>query len=137
MDNVPLAAMKALKTGPNVIVALGAEGRTAYNVEYDSIPGLGELTLALLNPFARRRLPQVPNILQVIILSMVANRRLQVPLTDTDILIRPDIPEDLRFTSWERHNEVFLRSYRGVASWIQARVAEADPRLAGVLSAVR
>ena len=86
-----------------------------------------------LNPFSRTRLPKVPNILQVLVLSMLAHRRPDLPLSETDILIRPELPDDLRFTSWERHNEVFLHAYRGVASWIQARVAQRDPAVLAVI----
>jgi len=89
----------------------------------------------MLNPFSRRRLPQVPGILQVIILSMLANRRPDLPLGDTDILIRPELPADLRYTQWERHNQIFLHAYRGVAAWIQTGLAEKDPRLQAVLGA--
>jgi NTE family protein len=137
MDNVPLAPMKVLKTGPNVIVSLRIDEPTTYGVDYDSIPGPGELVAALLNPFSRRRLPQVPSILQVIMLSMLANRRPDLPLSDTDILIKPELPADLRFTSWERHNEIFLHAYRGVASWIQTRLAEDDAKVLAVTSAAR
>ena len=91
----------------------------------------------MLNPFSRRRLPPVPSILQVIILSMLANRRADLPLSDTDILIRPELPADLRFTNWERHNETFLHAYRGVAAWIQAGLSEQDPRLRAVIGAAR
>jgi NTE family protein len=137
MDNVPLAAMKALKTGPNVVVALGTDAPTTYTVDYESIPGPRELAAAMLNPFSRRRLPQIPGILQVIMLSMVANRRPDLPLGDDDILINPDLPEDLRFTNWERHNEVFLHAYRGVASWIRARMAQNDPKMLALIGAAR
>jgi NTE family protein len=133
MDNVPLAPMKALKTGPNVVVMLGGEESTRYQVDYNAIPGPAELAALLLNPFARRRLPPVPNILQVIMLSMMANRPSDLPLGDADVLIRPEVPVDLRFTHWDRHNEVFLDAYRGTAAWIAARQAEQDPKLGAVI----
>jgi NTE family protein len=137
MDNVPLAPMKALKTGPNVVVALSTDAPTTYSVDYDSIPGRRELIAAMLNPFSRRRLPQMPGILQVITLSMLANRRPDLELADTDILVKPDLPGDLRFTSWERHNEVFLHTYRGVAAWIRNRIAENDPKVLMLIDATR
>jgi NTE family protein len=137
MDNVPLAPMKALKTGPNVVVALGADAPATYMVDYDSIPGPRELIAAMLNPFSRRRLPQMPGILQVITLSMLANRRPDLELGDTDILVKPDLPDDLRFTSWERHNEVFLQTYRGVAAWIRGRIAENDPKVLMLIDGAR
>jgi NTE family protein len=137
MDNVPLAPMKVLKTGPNVVVSLRIDGPTTYRVDYDSIPGPGELVAALLNPFSRRRLPQIPSILQVIMLSMVANRRPDLQLGDADILVKPELPEDLRFTSWERHNEIFQQAYRGIASWIQTRLAEDDSKVLAVTTGAR
>jgi hypothetical protein len=70
-------------------------------------------------------------------LSMLANRRPDLQLSDTDILIKPELPADLRFTSWERHNEVFLHAYRGVASWIQTRLAEDDAKVLAVTTAAR
>jgi NTE family protein len=137
VDNVPLGPMKTLKSGPNVVVALGADELTTYNVNYDSIPGPMELAAIMLNPFSRKRLPPVPNILQVIMLSMIANRRLELPLSETDVLVRPQLPADLRFTSWERHNEVFVNSYRGVLRWIEHKVAENDPQIRMVIGAAR
>lgn len=135
MDNVPLSPMKALKAGPNVIVMLGVDGPTVYPVDYDSIPGPRELAAAIFNPFLRRRLPQVPSILQVIMLSMLANSHRDLQLGETDVVIRPDLPEDLRFTSWERHTEIFLHAHRAMAAWIQARLAAADPGLLAVIRA--
>jgi hypothetical protein len=113
-----------------VIVMLGEDAPTTYTVDYQSIPGPRELAAAMLNPFARRRLPQAPGILQVIMLSMLANRP-YLELSDSDILIRPELPDDLRFTSWERHNEIFLHAYRRTAAWIEARMA--DPAVRAVI----
>jgi len=133
VDNIPLGQMKAMKIGPNVVVAPGLESPTSYAVDYEAIPGAFELIGAMLNPFSRRRLPQVPSMLQVIMLSMLADHRPEPLLNETDILIRPELPDDVRFTNWERHSEVFMKSYHGVASWIQARVAANDSRVLAVI----
>ncbi|MCC6777430.1 MAG: patatin-like phospholipase family protein [Hyphomicrobiales bacterium] len=135
MDNVPLAPMQALKNGPNVVVALGVDARTTYAVDYAAIPGRSELLLSLLNPFARRRQPPVPGIFQVIMLSMLANRRTEIGLGEHDILVRPALPPDLKFTNWERHTEVFRGAHRNTAAWISARKAETDPKLLAILGA--
>jgi hypothetical protein len=58
-----------------------------------------------------------------------------LPLSDTDVLVRPELPDGLRFTAWERHTEIFRHAYRGIAAWIPARLAEADPRVLAVLGA--
>jgi len=119
--------MKALKTGPNVIAILGEDAARTYAVDYDAIPGFPELVTALLNPFSRRRLPQVPNVVQVIMLSMLANQQPDLRLGDTDILVRPELPQDVYFTSWEKHREIFLHAYRYTTEWIRARKEEMDP----------
>jgi NTE family protein len=116
-----------------VIVTLGEDSPTSYAVDYDAIPGPRQLAAAMLNPFSRKRLPQVPGILQVIILSMLANRSPDLQLSETDILVRPELPENLRYTNWERHNQTFQHAYRGTAAWIQAGMAEKDARLAAVM----
>ena len=133
--NIPLAQMKALKAGPNVVVALGTGAPKSYAVDYDSIPGAIELAAAMFNPFSRRRLPQVPSILQVIMLSMLTEHSRDRPTSETDILIKPELPDDLGFTNWERHTEVFMKSHGDVASWIRGRIAENDSRVLSLFGA--
>src|SRR5215470_2587801 len=132
MDNVPLAPMKALKSGPNVVVILGSDAPRRYAVDYEAIPGPRALLAAMLNPFARRHLPPAPGILQVIMLSMMANRPSDLALGDSDILIRPKLPDDLRFAHWERHTEIFWQTYRETADWIAAQSKE-NPALRAVI----
>jgi NTE family protein len=134
MDNVPLAPMKALKTGPNVVVILGGEFPETYSVKYESIPGARELVAAMLNPFSRRRLPRAPGILQVIMMSMLANRPTDLHLGETDVLVQPDLPANLGHNSWERHNEIFMHAYRSVAAWIAAQSTQTDARLRVVIN---
>ena len=81
--------------------------------------------------------PGARPVLQVIMLSMLANRRPDLQLSDSDILTRPKLPDDLRFTSWERHNEIFTHTYRRVASWIQARLAEDGSKALAMITAAR
>ena len=135
LENIPLTPMKALKSGPNVVVALGVDERTTYNVDYDSIPGPMELAAALLNPFSSRRLPPVPSILQVIMLSMLASRPVELQLSENDVLVRPELPVDIRFTHWERHSEVFLNTYGNVSTWIQNRITGNDRQIKMVIGA--
>ena len=133
LDNLPLVPMKTLKNGPNVVVALSNDTPTTYPIDYDAIPGRGELLARLLNPFRRRPLPPVPGIFQVIMSSMLANRRSDIALGNADVLVRPELPADLAFTSWERHTEVFLDSYARTAQWLAARSTEGDPGVAAVV----
>ena len=60
VDNIPLAPMKALKSGPNLIVHFREPPAQPYRVKYESIPGRRQLLCGMLNPFARAKLPDVP-----------------------------------------------------------------------------
>ncbi len=131
-DNVPVVQMKQLKAGPNVVVALGTETASSYDVDYESIPGAKQLVASIFNPFLRRRPPQAPTILQVIMRSMLGDQNRSPPLDETDILIRPELPADLRFIDWERHTEVFMTSYVKTASWLQNRINENDSKLLAI-----
>lgn len=137
MDNVPLEPMKALKNGPNVIVALKPQAPTLYAFDYQSIPGLTEVLLSSLNPLARRKHAPVPNILQVIMLSMVANRRQDLALGEADLLIDPALPPDFQWSRWEGHTEVFMCAYRDTASVLNESKACGDTCLAAIMNAVK
>jgi NTE family protein len=132
MDNVPLGPVKAIKTGPNVAVALSVRARTTYEVDYAQIPGCRQLLATALNPFSRRRLPKVPGLVQVIALSMLASRA-DLQADDSDVVITPEFPPDLGFMSWDRHTEVLRSAYRDAAAAIQRGLADDDPGLAAVL----
>ena len=53
VDNIPLAPMKALKSGPNLVVHFGAPPAQPYTVKYENIPGRRQLLCQMLNPFSR------------------------------------------------------------------------------------
>ncbi len=133
VDNVPLASMKALKSGPNLVVALQENAPKAYLVDYESIPGPRDWIMKALNPYSRRRLPQIPSAVQVIILSILANSRQNLPLSSEDILIRPDLPSGVQWTNWDRHTEVLTSAYRGAVSMIRSRTTESD---AGIMAVI-
>jgi NTE family protein len=133
MDAIPLGVMKRLKSGPNVVSSLAVDRRRTYAVDYDAIPGPRELAAALINPFARARLPQVPGMLQVLLLSMLANRRSGEPAAATDIVFRPELAADIGMTSWERHTEIFTEVHRQAARWIRDRLAAGDQALAALV----
>jgi len=119
------------------LAAEASPAPTLYEVDYHSIPGLRESVLASLNPFSRRKRPQVPNILQVIMLSMVANRRQDLALGDTDMLIDPALPADLQWSRWERHTDLFMCAYRGAAAVLRQGLERGDECLAAIVNAAK
>lgn len=133
MDSVPLAPMKALKQGPNVIVAVGVEKRRKYPVDYDTIPGPAALLASMFNPVGRRRLAHIPNVIQVVMHSMLVHCQPELPLSNTDVLIQPEFPADFRFTSWARHTDILWCAYRAAAAQISNRLANGDPGFLAVI----
>jgi NTE family protein len=132
-DNVPLTLMKSLKDGPNLVVALQADAPSRYAVDYEGIPGPREWLLRAATPW-RRRKPHAPSLMQVIVMSLLANRRRPLELGPEDLLVHPDMPADVQWLQWRRHAEVYEAAYRGAARLIEQGEAKADPRLAALIS---
>jgi predicted acylesterase/phospholipase RssA len=61
VDNVPVEAMKSLKSGPNLVVDLRPLKQRIYDLDYQSIPGRWQLLAKLLNPFSWKKLPACPS----------------------------------------------------------------------------
>lgn len=134
VENIPLRQMHEIKSGPNVVVAPGGERAEPHVVDYESIPGRRELISALFNPIARRRLPKIPSILQILMLSMLTDQRQSLPLSDSDILLTPQLPVNLRLTDWERHREIFTKTYEETAVWVETRIGERDSSLLNIVT---
>ena len=133
MNNLPLEQMRELKTGPNVIVSFGSSGPQKYPIDYDRIPGRSELAIALLNPFGRARLPQVPSMLQVIAASILAHGPQDIAVGDEDVLVCPQVSSTISFMDWSRHSELFSDAYDRTAQWIEERLRQNDSGLRAVL----
>jgi len=95
--------MKALKAGPNVVVALGNDTPTTYPVDYQAIPGRGELLARLMNPFSRRPLPSIPGIFQVITGIIFSLQTLIQPM-----LLSVNSVAGIAMTNVPRSNYLFL-----------------------------
>ena len=133
VDNVPLAAMKELKAGPNLIVTLTTWAPKTYPIDYDQIPGPAGLIVAAISRFFGRRPPWAPDMMEVITLSLNVNRRQGLPLGRMDMVIQPKIPADLHWLSWDRHTELLMGAYRGVISTIRERMAQNDACLMSII----
>jgi hypothetical protein len=62
---------------------------------------------------------------------MMANRRQDLGLGTADIVVRPKLPKDLGVSSWDRHTETFLGSYREILDWIRTQKIENDASALG------
>ena len=62
-------------------------------------------------------------------LSILADGRRDLPLSEADILVSPRLPADLRLIDWEKHTEIFMNAYEEAAAWIKKRMAEKDSKL--------
>jgi NTE family protein len=132
MSNLPLEEMRQLKSGPNVVVSLGSTGPQKWDVDYDRIPGPSELAAALLNPFARNRLPQIPGMLQVIAASMLAHPQ-EIAIGEDDVLVCPQLSRSIGFLDWSRHSELFCDARDDTSRWIEDGLRQNDPRLRALL----
>ncbi|MGZ8401208.1 MAG: patatin-like phospholipase family protein [Methyloceanibacter sp.] len=128
LDNVPVKSMRALKSGPNVVVNLRAEDVRSAIVDYATLPSRGQLVMQLLNPFRWGRLPQAPGVATVLLRSLMVHReRLSDTLTSEDLLIAPPLPEDIGVMDWHRHEELSASAYDYAAKLIEGLRASGHP----------
>lgn len=133
VDNVPVEPMKAIKSGPNVVVDLRPRIERTYDVDYADIPGRRDLLLRMANPFRRRALPPAPGPATVIQLSMFGG--LDEPYTidpGNDLLLKPPAFPGSSFLDWSRHREVSAAAYEWACGELESRDRAGDPALAAL-----
>lgn len=124
IDNVPVAAMHDLKTGPNIVIAFEPRGVERFDIAYDSLPSRSELVRLAMTPWGRERLPGAPGLASVLMRSLMANRHaFHESLTGDDLLLLPPTPSGIGFLDWHRHRELFEEGYR----WGRARLPAHPP----------
>jgi NTE family protein len=128
LDNVPVKSMRALKSGPNVVIGLGSDEMRGETVDYAALPSRGQIFRQMLNPFARRRLPNAPGVATVLLRSLMVRReRLSDALERDDLLITPPLPDDVSVMDWHRHAELAERAYDHTAKIIADQRARGHP----------
>lgn len=136
IDNVPLAPMHELKTGPNLVVHFGEPAAEMFDVAYDALPGRLELFAAMLMPFRRKLLPAAPSAVNVLWRSLVAHQRYDaLPTTPLDLVMRPPRPLGVEVTDFDRHTEIFDASYLWARQAIVGQLAEGNSAIAAILAA--
>jgi NTE family protein len=135
IDNVPLAQMHQLKSGPNLVVHFGDPAVEMFDVDYAELPGRFELAMAMLTPFRKKLLPAAPSAVNVLWRSLVAHQRYDtLPTAPHDHVMRPPFSPDIGVTEFERHTEIFEASYRWAREAIAAREAEGNAAIAAILA---
>jgi NTE family protein len=136
IDNVPLAPMHQLKSGPNLVVHFGEPAAEMFDVDYATLPGRLELIAAMLMPFRKKLLPAAPSAVNVLWRSLVAHQRYDIlPTAPLDLVMRPPIPLGIDVTDFDRHTEIFLASYLWGREAIAALEAEGNAAIAAMFAA--
>ena len=136
IDNVPLAPMHQLKSGPNLVVHFGEPAAEMFDVAYDALPGRIELFAAMLMPFRKKLLPAAPSAVNVLWRSLVAHQRYDtLPAAPLDYVMRPPIPLGIDVTDFDRHTEIFLASYLWGREAIAALEAEGNSAITAMFAA--
>jgi NTE family protein len=82
-------------------------------------------------------MPAAPSILQVLMLSMLAQVPDDIALEESDVLIRPALPAGMSVLDWSRHTELFLAVYKETKAWIEEASRADHAGLKAVLAAGR
>ena len=136
IENIPLRSMKTLKAGPNLVVHFGMrEEPQRFEVDYTSIPGRWRLVRQMLTPSGRRKLPVVPNPINVLQRCLVMHQSPELlPAGPLDLVLAVPALPGANFMDFDRHAEVFEAAYQ----WCRSRIDELDkqgnPALAAILA---
>jgi NTE family protein len=135
VGNIPLAPMKTLKGGPNLIVHFGVAPAQRYTVKYESIPGRRQLIGRMLNPFAREKLPDVPGPVSILRRCFGIHQNPDLlPIEPLDLVLAPPPFPGSSFIDFDRHTEVYEAAYRRCNSQIDQLAAEHNPALEAILA---
>ena len=135
VDNIPLAPMKTIKSGPNLIVHFGVTPTQPYTVKYESIPGRRQLMTRMLNPFAREKLPDVPGPISVLRRCFGIHQNPDLlPTEPLDLVLAPPPFPGSSFIDFDRHTEVFEAAYRWCNLQLDQLEQDRNPALEAILA---
>lgn len=140
VDNVPIAIMNSLKSGPNAVVDLRPLDHRVYDFGYLSIPGRWELLARMVNPLVWQNLPRCPGPASVIQQSLFGNIREKPNAGNVqDLVLRPPEFPGSSIMNWDRHRDMIAYAYQWGKETIERLRAQDDPvvaameRLSGLL----
>jgi NTE family protein len=135
VDNIPLTPMKALKSGPNLIVHFGMPPTQPYTIKYESIPGRWRLLRGMINPLAWKNLPDVPGPVSILRRCLCIHQNPDLlPVEPLDLVLAPPPFPGSSFLDFDRHSEVFEAGYKWCSAELDKLAAEHNPVLESILA---
>lgn len=115
VDNVPIAVMRDLKIGPNLVVRLKRQQPWRVSARYDSFPTRRSVLRDLV---FRRSKPDYPSLATVLVRGMVmtSEQRLENIPTDGDLILTPKGTDRVGFLEWQKGRQVADAAYRHMAA---------------------
>lgn len=103
LDNLPVAIMRELKAGPNVVVPLRTDVGSRWEVEatYADIRSPGKIARDIL--LRRKPEREFPSLVEIMSRSMVVGSEgsIEQNLAQADALVIPPIPEGMQLLDWQ------------------------------------
>lgn len=107
IDNVPVAAMHALKLGPNIVIDLQVPETDCERDAAARLPTRWPLLRAAMSVAGRAGLPKLPGPQTVLVRSLLLHGRCNPSrLSADDLLLTPDMPRGISHLDWHRHSEL-------------------------------
>jgi NTE family protein len=116
IENTPLRTIRALKSGPNVVIDFATPEPERQPIDTSALPARGEIIARVLTGGART-LPRAPGPHAVLMRALMINRPdFARDMTPADILVVPPIPPGMSPLDWHRHRElrILAREYARV-----------------------
>jgi NTE family protein len=111
LDNMPFRDMHGLKSGPNVVVNVQKDTSAPIHVDYDSLPGRGDLLKQTVMPFGKRA-PRAPGLISTVMRSLLVGQ--DAPhrgLNPDDLHVRPPAMKGAGFLAWSQHRQFYELGY--------------------------
>ncbi len=106
MENTPIKTIRALKTGPNVVIDFASPELERQMFDTSSLPTRWEMIARVLTGGAKH-LPSAPGPQSVLMRALMLNRPdFARDMGPSDILLVPPIPRHIGPLDWHRHREL-------------------------------
>jgi len=118
IDNVPVAIMRKLKLGPNIVVRLKRQRPWRSPARYEAFPTRGTILRNLLLERKRHRYPSLATVLMRSMI-MASEQRFQVISAEGDLFLVPEGTAGVGFMDWKKCRRVADAAYRHTAGLLE------------------